>query len=109
MALEFIWVELLSGQAYTARISVALSDLQRVEANVVEIRAIFGPNGLLIIPADPLRRTEADTETRDAARICGTRIPEADRDYTADPGALSGLPEALATAILTPPHLGCQA
>ena len=102
MALEMAWIELSSGQAYRAALTVPLSDLEVSASGAVEMQSIFAPSGLLIIGSDPLPESADDLRIRDVARVCGTRAPEADQDYTDNPTELPGLFEALETLITAP-------
>lgn len=97
MALEMTWIELSSGQAYRAAATVPLSELEVSASGAVEMQSIFAPSGLLIIGSDPLPEGTDDLRIRDVARVCGTRAPEADHDYTDTPRELPGLFEAVET------------
>ena len=97
MAVEMTWVELSSGQAYRAAVTVPLSELEVSASGAVEVQSIFAPSGLLIIGSDPLPEGADDLRIRDVARVCGTRAPEADHDYIDTPRELPGLFEALET------------
>lgn len=97
MALEMTWIELSSGQAYRAAVTVPLSELEISASGAVEMQSIFAPSGLLIIGSDPLPEGTDDLRIRNVARVCGTRAPEADHDYTDTPRELPGLFEAVET------------
>lgn len=108
MALELTWVELSSGQAYRAALTVPLSELEVSASGAVEVQSIFAPSGLLIIGSDPLPESADDLRIRDVARVCGTRAPEADHDYTDNPTELPGLFEAVETLNSDPSPAPCH-
>lgn len=107
MVLDLTWVELPAGTGYAARVEVPLDRLEAAASGGVEFMPVFGPGGLLIIASDPVPKTADATATTDAARICADRAPGADQDFTAEPGALPALPEALASAKTTPAESEC--
>lgn len=108
MALDMAWVDLPSGQAYRAAVTLPLSALEVSASGAVELQSIFAPSGLLIIGSDPLPESADDLRIRDVARLCATRAPEADHDYTATPTELPGLFEALETLAPDPPPAPCE-
>lgn len=95
IALEMEWVELSTGHAYRASVSVPIGDLERSASGGVEMMPVFAPGGEVVIASDPLPQSEADRSYRDVARTCGQRWPQADHDYRATPRELAGLYEAI--------------
>lgn len=91
------WVELLTHRAFTADLEVSVGQLQTLGPDQVRMMPVFGPNGLLLITSDPQPGTGMGTDmgTADLARVCGTRAPLADRDFTGAADAMGGLREAL--------------
>lgn len=89
------WVELLTDQAWQAEVTAPLAAFDR-DTTIDQIRMapVFGPNGLMILISDPVPTSATNIPQVDVARVCGTRQPAADFDYTADPGEL-GLTELL--------------
>ena len=108
MGLTVTWVELPSGQAYSAQVEVPLAQLQTAASGGIEFMPVFGPGGLLLITSDPVPASANDRTIRDVVRICATRAPLADTDFGADPGALPALREALASATATANSAACS-
>lgn len=97
ISIDISWVELSSGEAWRAETSLSVNDMERSASGAVQLLPIFAPGGLLIISSDPIPDTARDQIVTDLARICGTRVPKLDKDYTSDPRALPGLWEASQT------------
>lgn len=97
MQLKLTWIELPHGAAYQAEIQLPLSELEYSSWSGIDFSPIFAPDGLVIIASDPPAKKGQKRITRDVARICGTRMPDLDFDYTKDPRELPGLFEALQT------------
>ena len=95
LQIEAVWVELLTHEAFRAEIVVPVLELQRSASNFAEMKPVFGPDGLMLITSDPLPETAVSTLIHDVGRVCGTRIPELDQDYTLEPLALPALKETL--------------
>jgi hypothetical protein len=83
------WVELFTQKAWQAEVTAPLSALVRdAGTDSVRIGPVFGPNGLMILTSDPIPTSATDIPLVDVARMCGSRLPGADFDYTVDPGEL---------------------
>lgn len=95
LSLSVEWVELLSHDAYRAKLAVPVEALRKSQSGYVQMMPVFGPGGLLLVTSDQ-PATGSDTgEKRDVARVCGSRDPKRDFDYTATPSALPMLREIL--------------
>lgn len=98
--LQAEWVELFTQRAWRAEITVPLAGFSREttfdQGDTLRLMPVFGPNGLMLITSDPVSASADDIRQVDVARVCGSRLPEADFDYTADPTALPQLSELLA-------------
>lgn len=95
LALDIAWVELLTGRAYSASISVPVEELEQ-EGDSLYFAPVFGPNGLLVVTSDPVPTSAENQPTRDVAQVCATRMPEGDTDYRAAPDSLPDLAAILA-------------
>lgn len=108
MQLDLTWVELPAGLAYRAQVSVPLDELEKRAAQEISFMPVFAPGGLLLVTSDPVPKSADDETIRDVLRICATRAPEADFDYTIEPGELPALREALKAALTTPAPSNCE-
>lgn len=88
------WVELLTHRAFSADLAVPVKELQTLAPDQVRMMPVFGPNGLLLVTSDP-QPSASDAPKADLARICGRRMPSADRDFSDAADTLGGLSEAL--------------
>ncbi|WP_139212232.1 hypothetical protein [Jannaschia pohangensis] len=96
---EAQWTELLTGKSWRAAVDVPVDRMTR-GSGAVNFQVIFGPNGLLEIDSDqagPKPLAEVNT----IGRTCGTRVSEADRDWTVS-GLFPGKQERTLAAV-TPP------
>jgi hypothetical protein len=93
------WVELFTQRAWRSEITAPLSEFSREttfdRGDTLLLMPVFGPNGLMLVTSDPIPTTATDDRRVDVAQTCGTRLPEADFDYTANPSALPQLGELL--------------
>lgn len=86
------WVELPTGKAWQARAEVPVNRLS-VAWGAYEVTVIFGPSGEMMIASD---QTDATPVRRvDAARVCGARVPSADRDWRRETATFPELPAVL--------------
>ncbi len=89
------WVELFTHKAWRAEFDLRTADFTWHEVlDQIRVTPVFGPNGLIIIASDPIPKS-ADVVTKDIARLCGTRAPEADFDFARRPDQIAQLPELL--------------
>lgn len=92
------WTELLTGRAYSAVIGAPLDkfDIRRLGSGRYQttITPIYGPNGLLVIASDPIPTSVEDIPKNDVARICGVRVPSADKDWRTEVDNVAQLKEA---------------
>ena len=107
LALTLRWVDRSTGQAWRANVNVPLSQLERSASGGVEFMPVFAPGGLLLITSDPIPQSADDARTRDVLRLCASRTPAADQDFTADPTSLPALVEAVATMQRGPAPSSC--
>ena len=107
LALTLRWVDLPTGQAWSAAVDVPLAQLERSASGAVELMPVFAPGGLLLITSDPIPQSADDDRTRDVLRLCASRTPAADQDFTADPTSLPALVEAVATMQRGPAPSSC--
>ncbi|WP_179379254.1 hypothetical protein [Jannaschia marina] len=91
-----VWIEILSGRAYEARITVDATELA-VDQLGADVVALLMPGGRMVIGSDPVPKSR-EVVTRDIAETCGTRRPDLDRDITGEVNAIANLREALAFA-----------
>ena len=108
MQLDVTWVELPAGLAYRAQVSVPLDELEKTGWREIAFMPVFAPGGLLLVTSDPAPKSADDETIRDVLRICAARAPDADFDYTIEPGELPGLREALSAALTTPAPSTCE-
>ncbi|MGU3575627.1 hypothetical protein ACLBWZ_08840 [Brucellaceae bacterium C25G] len=108
ISIDITWVELSSGEAWRAETSLSVKDMERSASGAVQLLPILAPGGLLIISSDPIPGTARDQTVSDLARICGTRVPELDKNYTSNPRALPGLWEASQTVSSAPFRSECE-
>jgi len=91
------WTELLTGRAYSTSIEAPLDkfDIRRLGSGWYEttITPIYGPNGLLVIASDPIPTSADDIPKNDVARICGVRVPSADKDWRTEVDNVAQLKE----------------
>lgn len=80
--IEATWIEVHTGQAFSASAEVAKSDLA-VAAGSYDLVLVYLPGGWLVVGSDP-GLVGGTYQTRDLARICGTRQPDQDRDLVAE-------------------------
>jgi hypothetical protein len=98
MIVSMTWVEVFTQKAWTAEVRVPLDrfDGNRVRS-VIRFAPIFGPNGLMIVSSDPIPTSATNIPRVDVARICGSRVPGLDRDYTAKPDETISMADLLTT------------
>lgn len=106
--IDIIWVELSTGKAWQAAANVSADRMTRSASGAIQLMPILAPGGLLILSSDPIPDSAQDQRVNDLARICGTRVPELDQDYSSDPRALPGLWEALQTIDHSPYSSACK-
>lgn len=98
--LEAEWVELFTQRGWRAEVTIPLAGFSREttfdRGDTLLLMPVFGPNGLMLVTSDPIPTSAGDIRQVDVAQVCGSRLPEADFDYTADPSALAQLSELLA-------------
>ena len=107
MTLDLTWVELTTGQGYSAQITLPARHLRRADG-AVAFMPVFGPAGLLHLTADPDPVPGAAPAIRDVLRLCASRDPAADKDFTANPTEIPGLSEALAAMQPFSPQTECS-
>jgi len=108
VSIEITWVELSSGEAWRAGTSLPANYMERSTSGAIQILPILAPGGLLIISSDRNPDKARDQTVSDLARICGTRVPELDENYTSNPRALPGLWEASQAANPAPFRSECE-
>lgn len=97
ITVSITWVEIFTAKAWHATVSASVRSLvYQASTDTIRIAPIFGPNGLLLITSDPIPTSAAHIPLVDVARICGTRRPDLDFDFTANPTEIARLPELLA-------------
>lgn len=86
------WVELPTDKAWTASATIAIEDLVR-DTSTYHLLVILGPNGELLIGSDEARPDRS--AQNDLARVCGTRVPAADKAWRLETGQFPELPRLL--------------
>jgi hypothetical protein len=98
------WVELTTDKAWKAVAEVPVDALD-VSYDTYTLQVIFGPNGEMLIGSDKPGNTQADKV--DIMRVCGERVPGADRAWQRETGYFPEIPDVLAymaNAQATVPH-----
>jgi hypothetical protein len=93
------WVELGTDKAWRAQVDLPL-DAITVNNGGHRVQLIFGPNGELLIGSDTIGTAQSDKI--DLARVCGLRVPAADRAWRDAVDQFPELPDLLAYTKLAP-------
>lgn len=92
--IETSWTEILTNRAYSATIEAPLKkfDVYQIGQGWYKttITPIYGPNGLLVIASDPIPTSADNIPKNDVARICGVRVPSADKDWRSEVNNVGG-------------------
>jgi hypothetical protein len=98
------WVELTTDKAWMAVAEVPVDALD-VSYDTYGLQVIFGPNGEMLIGSD--KPGNALSDKVDIVRVCGVRVPAADRAWQRETGYFPEIPDVLADmadAQATAPH-----
>jgi hypothetical protein len=95
VAIAAQWVELFTGKAWRAEMTLAAKDLIWIETSgpTMLMTPVFGPNGLFRVTSETA--SSAGIVQKDVARLCGMRAPEADADFTQRADQVAQLTELL--------------